>query len=59
VARLEAAPGGRVRLVLRCTISRGAAEAISAAAITQEVNFGTVVEEILEAAGSRLRKRAG
>jgi hypothetical protein len=34
-------PGDRVRLVLRATISRAAAEAISAAAITQEVNFAT------------------
>jgi hypothetical protein len=59
VARLEPAPGDRVRLVLRATISRAAAEAISVAAITQEVNFGTVVEEILETAGSKLRKRAG
>ena len=59
VARLESAPGDRVRIVLRATISRTAAEAISATAITQEVNFATVVEEVLETAGSKLRKRAG
>lgn len=58
VARLEPAPGDRVRLVLRATISRTAAEAISTAAITQEVNFATVVEEILETAGTKLKKRA-
>ena len=59
VARLEQAPGDRVRIVLRATISRAAAEAISAAAITQEVNFSTVVEKILDTAGSKLKKRAG
>ena len=59
VARLEPAPGERVRLVLRATIARAAAEAISAAAITQEVNFATVIEQILETAGTKLRKRAG
>lgn len=56
VARLEQAPGERVRLVLRATISRAAAEAISAAAIRQEVNFATVVESILEAASAKLKK---
>ncbi len=59
MARLEPAPGDRVRLVLRATISRAAAEAISAAAITQEVNFATVVEEILETAGAKLQNRVG
>jgi hypothetical protein len=58
VAKLEPAAGDRVRLVLRATISRTAAEAISAAAITQEVNFATVVEQILEAAAAKLKKRA-
>ena len=59
VARLEPAPGDRVRLVLRATISRAAAEAISAAAITQEVNYATVVEQILETAAAKLKRRAG
>ena len=59
VARLDQAPGDRVGLVVRATISRTAAEAISATAITQEVNFVTVIEEILETAGAKLKKRAG
>jgi hypothetical protein len=59
VAKLDPGSGDRVRLVLRCTVSRATAEAISVAAITQEVNFATVVEEILEMAGTKLRKRAG
>ena len=59
VARLEQAPGDRVRLAVRATISRAAAEAISAAAIRQEVNFATVVESILEAASAKLKQRAG
>ena len=59
MARLEQAPGDRVRLVLRATISRAAAEAISATAITRAVNYVTVVEEILETAGAKLMKRAG
>jgi hypothetical protein len=59
VARLEAVAGDRVRVVLRVTISRAAAEAISAAAIRQEINFATVVEDILETAGATLGKRAG
>jgi hypothetical protein len=45
--------------VVRATIPRAAAEAISAAAIRQEVNFGTLVEQILETAGANLKKRAG
>lgn len=59
VARLEQVPGDRVRLVLRATISRAAAEAISATAITQEVNFAMVVEQILETAGAKLARRVG
>ncbi len=59
VARLEQAPGNRVRLVVRATISRAAAEAISATAITREANFVRVIEEILETAGEKLKKRAG
>ena len=59
VARLEEASGDRVRVVLRATISREAAEAISAAAITQEINFATVVEDILETAATKMKKRAG
>ncbi len=58
VAKLEHVSGDRVRLGLRVTISRTAAEAISAAAITQEINFATVGEEILETAGAKLKKRA-
>ena len=58
VARLEQAPGDRVRLVVRATISRAAAETISATAITQEVNFVTVIEDILETAAAKLKKRA-
>ena len=48
-----------MRLVVRATISRAAAEAISATAITREVNCVTVIEEILEPAGAKLKKRAG
>ena len=59
VARLEQAPGDRVRLLLRATISGAVAEAISAAATTQEINFATVVEGILEHAASGMKKRAG
>ena len=58
VARLEAVAGDRVRVVLRVTISRAAAEALSAAAIRQEINFATVVEKILETASEQLKKRA-
>lgn len=59
VARLEQAPGDPVRLILRATISRVAAEALSAAAITQEFNFATIVEGILESAAAKLTKRTG
>jgi hypothetical protein len=59
VARLEHVNGDRVRLVLRLTISRAAAEAMSAAAITQEVNFVSVIEAILETAAAKLKKRTG
>jgi hypothetical protein len=58
VAKLEPVSGDRVRLVVRATITRAAAEAISAAAIAREVNFVTVVEEILETAGVKLKTRA-
>jgi hypothetical protein len=58
VARLEQAPGDRVRLVFRATISRAAAEAISATAITREINLVTVVEEILESAAAKLKTRS-
>jgi hypothetical protein len=59
MARLEEASGDRVRVVVRATISRAAAEAISAAAISQKVNFATVVEQILETAAAQLKNRAG
>ena len=58
VAVLEQVSGDRVRLVLRVTISRAAAEVISAAAITEEVNFAALAEQILETAGAKLKQRA-
>ena len=59
VAQLDQAPGDRVRLALRASISRAAAEAISAEAIRRAINHVTVIEEILETAGAKLKKRAG
>ena len=58
VAKLEQVSGDRVRLALRVTISRAAAEAISATAITEEVNFAAMAEQILETASGKLKKRA-
>ena len=58
VDRLEPAPGDRVRTVFRVTLTRPAAEALSAEAIRREVNIITVVEEILEGVGAKLKKRA-
>jgi hypothetical protein len=58
VDRLEPAPGGRVGVTFRLTLSRQAAEALSAEAIRREINIPPVVEEILEAAKPKLKKRA-
>jgi len=58
VNRFEQLPGNRIRLVLRATISRAAAEALSAEAIRREINLPNVVEEILESAAGRLKQRA-
>ena len=59
VERFEPAPGNRVRLALRVTITRAAAEVLSAEAVRREVNMPTVLEELIEAATAKLKKRAG
>jgi len=51
VAHEEEAPGGKVRMTFRVVLPRQVAEALAARAIPEEKNIGTLVTEILEAAG--------
>jgi hypothetical protein len=53
IAHEEAAsgPGDKVRMTFRVVLARSVAEALAARAIREEKNIGTLVTEILEAAG--------
>jgi hypothetical protein len=53
IAHEEAAPGDKVRMTFRVTLSRQQAVALAARAIREEKNLVTLVTEILEAAPTK------
>ena len=59
VDRLELSPSGRVHMTFRLTLPRASAEALVTESIRQDVNVGTLVEQILERAVAGVKKRTG